>query len=68
MRPILIFRHITCEGPGYLADFLSARNIAYDIISIDDGDQVPDSLDGVAGLVFMGGSMSINDPLPWIAD
>ena len=68
MRPILIFRHITCEGPGYLADFLSARDIAYDIISIDDGDQVPDSLDGVAGLVFMGGSMSVNDPLPWIAD
>jgi len=68
MRPVLIFRHITCEGPGYLADFLSARDIAYDIISIDDGDQVPDSLDGVAGLVFMGGSMSVNDPLPWIAD
>lgn len=68
MKPVLIFRHITCEGPGYLADFLSARNIAYDIISIDDGDQVPDSLDGVAGLVFMGGSMSVNDPLPWIAD
>lgn len=68
MKPILIFRHVACEGPGYFADFLAARNITYDIISIDAGDKVPASTNGVAGLVFMGGSMSVNDPLPWIRE
>ncbi|MBI4005508.1 MAG: type 1 glutamine amidotransferase [Gammaproteobacteria bacterium] len=66
MKPVLIFRHIACEGPGYLGDFLSLRNIAYDIISIDEGDKIPAKPDRAAGLVFMGGPMSVNDPLSWI--
>ena len=67
MKPVLIFRHIACEGPGYLADFLSAHGIEFKIISIDQGDPVPSSLDNISALVFMGGPMSVNDPLPWVA-
>lgn len=66
MKPVLIFRHIACEGPGYLADFLDSHHIEYEIICIDEGDSVPDSLDKCSGLVFMGGPMSVNDPLPWV--
>lgn len=33
---------------------------------IDDGRAVPRSARGFAGLVFMGGPMSVNDDLPWI--
>ncbi|MEE9552105.1 MAG: type 1 glutamine amidotransferase [Gammaproteobacteria bacterium] len=66
MKPVLIFRHIACEGPGYLANILSSRNIPFNVILVDEGDQIPDSLDNVAGLVFMGGPMSVNDPLTWI--
>jgi len=68
MNPILIFRHVECEGPGYLGEFLEARNIPCRIISIDRGESVPRDLDNIAGLVFMGGPMSVNDPLPWIAE
>lgn len=66
MKPVLIFRHIECEGPGSLADFLDNRAVPYEIIAIDKNHPVPQSLEEVSGLVFMGGPMSVNDPLPWI--
>ena len=66
MRPLTIFRHIGCEGPGYLADVLEWQDIPYRIIRVDQNQPVPDSIEDTAGLVFMGGPMSVNDPLPWI--
>lgn len=68
MKPIRIFRHIQCEGPGYLLELLQQRAIPYQLITIDADGKVPLQTDDVAGLVFMGGSMSVNDPLSWIAD
>ncbi len=68
MKPIAIFRHIAIEGPGYLAEFLDARQIPWQLIAIDAGDAVPKSASSYAGLVFMGGPMSVNDDLPWIAE
>ena len=67
MKPVYIFRHIACEGPGYLGEFLNRHHIPYRIIAIDKGDAVPADLTAMSGLVFMGGPMSVNDPLPWIA-
>ena len=66
MKPVYIFRHITCEGPGYLGEFLNRRHIPYRIIAIDEGDAVPADITAMSGLVFMGGPMSVNDALPWI--
>ena len=37
------------------------------MIRIDAGDPVPTTPEAYAGLVFMGGPMSVNDDLPWIA-
>ena len=68
MKPILIFRHVTCEGPGYLGTFLKRNNIPYEIICIDEGSTVPQNLDAVSGLVFMGGSMNVTDSLEWMND
>jgi GMP synthase-like glutamine amidotransferase len=68
MTEILIFRHVACEGPGYLAHYLRDRDIAWRTICIDQGDTLPASIDRAAGLVFMGGPMSVNDDLPWIED
>ena len=67
MKPIAIFRHAAIEGPGYLAEFLDERNIPWQQICIDAGDAVPQSASEFSGLVFMGGPMSVNDDLPWIA-
>lgn len=68
MQHILIFRHLANEGPGYFAEFLQRNGVAYKLVAIDKNEPVPDSLEHVTGLVFMGGPMSVNDPLPWIAD
>ena len=66
MNRVTIFRHAAHEGPGYFADFLDRKGIGNQLIRIDCDDPIPESLDGIAGLVFMGGPMSVNDPLPWI--
>ena len=67
MKPIAIFRHSITEGPGYLATHLDAHGIPWREVRIDQGEAVPGEPGGFAGLVFMGGPMSVNDPLPWIA-
>lgn len=67
MKPVRIFRHITCEGPGYFADVLNHYNIPYELACIDKGETPPPRIDDVSALVFMGGPMSVNDDLPWIS-
>lgn len=67
MKPVAIFRHTSREGPGYIAKFLDKRKIPRKVIAIDAGDAVPPDTSAYSGLVFMGGPMSVNDDLPWIA-
>ena len=67
MKPVAIFRHFPTEGPGYFATFLDRHHIPWQLIRIDAGDTLPASADQFSGLVFMGGPMSVNDDLPWIA-
>jgi GMP synthase-like glutamine amidotransferase len=67
MKPVAIFRHIPIEGPGYLAEFLTDQQIPYNLIRIDEHDTIPTNPQEYSGLVFMGGSMSVNDDLPWIS-
>jgi len=66
MQEILIFRHAPHEGPGYLAEYLDRHHLPWRLVRIDQNHPIPSSIDGVSGLVFMGGPMSVNDPLPWI--
>jgi GMP synthase-like glutamine amidotransferase len=64
---IAIFQHAATEGPGYLAQFLDERALPWQLIRIDQGEAVPQDVNEWSGLVFMGGPMSVNDDLPWIA-
>ncbi len=66
MKPLLVFRHIACEGPGYLATVLEQAAIPWQLVAVDRGDPLPASLDDCSGLVFMGGPMSVNDEFDWI--
>jgi GMP synthase-like glutamine amidotransferase len=68
MKPILIFRHIECEGPGYFARLLERHRLPYRIVAVDAGQTIPSSPEGAGALVFMGGPMSVNDPDRWIQD
>ncbi len=64
--PVAIFRHYPTEGPAYFGDFLDQRQYSWQLIALDEGAEVPDQPNGYAGLVFMGGPMSVNDELAWI--
>lgn len=67
MKPVAIFRHTAFEGAAYFATFLTAHSIRFQMFAVDRGDSLPLSADDFSGLCFMGGPMSVNDPLPWIA-
>lgn len=66
MQPILIVTHVDHEGPGYFAQVLERNAIPFRLVSIGQGAALPERPDDFSGLVFMGGPMSVNDPLPWI--
>ncbi|SDA26748.1 GMP synthase-Glutamine amidotransferase [Nitrosospira sp. Nsp18] len=67
MKPVAIFRHFPIEGPGYLAPFLDSHSIPYQLVKVDSNEALPTRANYFSGLVFMGGPMSVNDDLPWIA-
>lgn len=66
MKPVAIFRHVAHEGPGFLAEFLDARSIPWQLVAVDQGNAIPTDANAYSGLVFMGGPMSVNDDLDWI--
>jgi GMP synthase-like glutamine amidotransferase len=67
MKPVAIFRHAPTEGPGYFATYLTRHDVPWRVLRVDEGEAVPGNPRDFSGLVFMGGPMSVNDDLPWIA-
>ena len=67
MKPVGIVRTTRTEGPGYFATFLEHKAVPTTLLAMDEGTAVPKDARGFSGLVFMGGPMSVNDELPWIA-
>jgi len=65
-KPVAIFRHSATEGPAFFAEYLDAQQIPWQLMAFDEGAVVPQCAEDFAGLVFMGGPMSVNDDLPWI--
>src|SRR5512134_2441312 len=67
MLPIAVFRFSPTEGPAYFADWLDARGWDWQLCALDEGARVPATVRAFAGIVMMGGPMSVNDDLPWLA-
>jgi GMP synthase-like glutamine amidotransferase len=67
MLPIAVFRFSPTEGPAHFAEWLDARGLPWQLVAIDRGDAVPADPRAFAGIGMMGGPMSVNDALPWIA-
>ncbi|HZM37137.1 MAG TPA: type 1 glutamine amidotransferase [Burkholderiales bacterium] len=67
MKPVAVFRSARSEGPGYFATYLERRSIPLQLVALDEGAPVPREPRRFSGLVFMGGPMSVNDEIPWIA-
>jgi GMP synthase-like glutamine amidotransferase len=67
IKPVIVFKNVAHEGPGYLGDFLTQQNIPWQIINTNEVGALPASIVNYSGVVIMGGPMSVNDDLPWIA-
>ena len=67
MRPVAIFRFSPTEGPARFGEWLDAQRRPWQLVALDAGDPVPADPRAFAGIGMMGGPMSANDPLPWIA-
>jgi GMP synthase (glutamine-hydrolysing) len=68
MKPLLVFQHIGCETPGIFLDVLQAQKRPVETVRLYEGDQAPEDLSPFAGLLVMGGPMSVNDDAdyPWL--
>jgi GMP synthase-like glutamine amidotransferase len=67
MLPIAILRFSPTEGPAYFARWLDAQGIRWELVELDAGERLPANARAFAGIGMMGGPMSVNDALPWIA-
>jgi GMP synthase-like glutamine amidotransferase len=67
MRPVAVLRFSPTEGPGYFAEWLDAHAFAWTLVALDRDAAVPADPRAFAGIAMMGGPMSVNDDLPWIA-
>jgi GMP synthase-like glutamine amidotransferase len=66
VKPIAIFQHEADAPPAYFETWLREQSLPSVIVRIDRGDPVPADPHRFSGLCFMGGAMSVNDPLRWI--
>ncbi len=67
MSDILILTHTDHCTPGHLAQVLRAQQHDYRVLRVDRGELAGVDLDWPKAVAIMGGAMSVNDPLPWLA-
>lgn len=62
----LVLQHIACEPPGAYEDVLREHGASIHRVEVDLGEPLPDwrAFDAI---IAMGGPMSVNDPLEWLA-
>lgn len=68
MKPIAVFQHEADAPPAFFETWLREQPLPYSIVRIDRGEPVPVDPRPFSGLCFMGGAMSVNDPLTWVDD
>jgi GMP synthase-like glutamine amidotransferase len=68
--PWLLVQHVTFEGPGAIAGAIADTGVDLTVLRMDRDDTLPSpaAMADVAGLVVMGGPMSVHEDLPWLAD
>jgi GMP synthase-like glutamine amidotransferase len=66
----LLVQHVAYEGPGSIAAAIAGTGADLSVLRTDRGDPVPSpaAVSDLAGLVVMGGPMSVHDDLGWLAD
>jgi GMP synthase-like glutamine amidotransferase len=66
LKPIAIFQHASNVGPGYFAQWLATHGLPFEVYATYEATPLPATSEAFSGLCFMGGPMSVNDPMPSI--
>lgn len=61
MNRVLIITHAASEGPGSLGAFLPRCGAEIHMVSLENGERLPESTREVHAVVIMGGPMSVHD-------
>ena len=63
----LVFQHIAAEGPGAFCPMMKAAGISWDVVELDEGEQIP-PLEPYHALIAMGGPMDVweEEEHPWL--
>jgi len=63
---VLAFRHVPFEGVGLIAPALEERGLSLEYVDLYGPQAKLPQVTDAAGLIFLGGPMSVNDPLPYL--
>src|SRR5215831_2794542 len=63
---VLIFRHVPFESAGFLEIILRDAGVPFDYADLYDPTAPVHDPSGYDALVFLGGPMSVNDPLEYL--
>jgi GMP synthase-like glutamine amidotransferase len=64
--PIIVFQHSDNERPGRLGTTLRDHAFRLDVRRPDRGEPLPPDLDGVEGVISLGGPQHVADRKPWM--
>ena len=62
----MVLQHLDIEPPARIADCLRKQGHTFTTVHIDREEAIAESLTGYAGMIVMGGPMSVNDISPFI--
>ena len=63
---VLILQPLASDGPAFLASWLREAGVAFDVCSVEAGDPVPVAARAYSAVAMLGGTMSVNDDLPFL--
>lgn len=63
---VLAFRHVAMEHLGRISDALEEAGLRFQYVDLPGDPSVHISWSGVAGLIFLGGPMSVNEDLAYL--
>jgi GMP synthase-like glutamine amidotransferase len=63
----LVFQHLAAENPGTFGDLMREADIPFDVVTLDDGANIPE-LSSYAALLAFGGPANVweEDRFPWL--
>lgn len=67
MKPVVILQHTEVGAPGWVPSILDELGLPSVVVNLMEGGTTPATAREYAGVITLGGHMSVYDPLPWIA-